>query len=249
MSETMPAIVPELGTINFSFFVDNLNIDMEKLKGISESITGQAPFQAAEQGPIKQTVSQHSGFNIVCSALPDRLTVNWDAQPPNIPPTLGDFRTEQVADFIMALGKWKAESLVFHRLGLNGALVYKIENVKDGYSLLARMLTNIKELSYGPMTDFLYQLNKPTDLSLGGKLIGINRLCQFFTAQPVQIMSFHPGVPGLAPSPEPKNFVQVNFDINTLAEAKNEFRISEALSLFELMVENLAKIAADGDQF
>lgn len=176
--------------------------------------------------------------------LPDRIDWIYSPLPTPVPniPSVGVFN-EQLVVFTDGLIKWlNSHDAIYSRVAFSTTILKNTEDRLSGYKELNDLLP-FMPLSTGTWKDFFMQFNKPVILSSSQfERMELNRLINYSIAH-LQMMTFNNAVF----TPTQKNYVRVEFDINTPAEIIFDFNKKniEPLVTYLTDIVDVARMASE----
>lgn len=242
-------------SLRLTVFTPIPNPDLEALWGL---ISETAP--ESEESRPKDAYRRLTGFlgdgdvQVLVQSLPGRLDViESPVAGPGLPPSthLGeaDGVVEQFAQICLKLIPQIAElGIPVTRLAFGISLLRSAEDRIAGY----RMLQDLVPVVLDPENsrDFIYQINRPSNFTLGDETFELNRLSRWACVIH-QLFNIQGAVGGSPAAPtgyfEPKSFVQVEIDNSTSASNTKPIESSYLIPIFNQLLD-LAEESSRGDR-
>ena len=174
--------------------------------------------------------------------------------PPSVPLAprpvfMGDFLSV-MEDFSQVAASWLAiATRPMHRIALGLALVQPINDRPTGYALMGRYLPSV-QLDGANSRDFIYQINRPRTVNIGGRQITINRLLVWNSViyMGAEMNVNLSGTRATSQALEPLDqVIRVQMDLNTSAEFEGTIDSPTACEIFEVMRGYAVEIGERGD--
>ena len=221
------------------------------VSGWWETIVGEVPEQQTAKPRIGEFVEHGKLESGILELKINPSTVTWihradELQQENARESLGEFRSS-CEEFCARINKWFELEAVPNliRLAFGANLVQSVQNQQKGLERLAKYIPAVS-LDSAHSTDFLYQINRRRASKLDFADLEINRIMKWSVTQH-QLFHINPALGGDAVTAPPRNFVQLELDINSVQEFEGEFKRGQFPSLFEELVTLGKEIAAEGD--
>jgi|GEM_PF-5086402 len=175
-------------------------------------------------------------------SIPQTLT------PPMMPAFMQDFPKELRA-FSTVVEKWLTiTTRPMHRVALGVSLIQPISDRPSGYNLLNKYLSGMN-LDGEQSRDFMYQINRPRNIAVGGQQITANRLMTWnsliFRAVRMDISDVATVI--AHGSEEPGQVIRVQMDLNTAAELEGRIDPLSASKIFDIFKDYAIEISEKGD--
>lgn len=221
------------------------------VSGWWETIVGEAPEQVTVKPRTGEFFEHGNLENGLFELKINPSSVTWihradDLQLENDSESLGEL-VSTCEEFCIKMNKWFELEAVPNliRLAFGANLVQPVENQQMGLERVSKYIPAVS-LDFANSIDFLYQINRRRPSESEFLDLEINRLTKWSVIQR-QLFHINPALGGDAVARPPRDFVQLELDINSVQEFEGELGQSQLPSLFEELVSLGKEIAAEGD--
>jgi len=158
-------------------------------------------------------------------------------------PTMGSL-TQNLEWFISLARRWLALTTrpPLQRLAFGAVLEHPVGNRPEGYRYLSRVLPAVT-LDPDGSSDFLYQINRPRNVTVPGLEIGVNRLSKWLVAV-LRIAIISPRLERLGPE---FFAARLELDVNTEQDFAGEFSETQVVAVFDELIRLGVEISNHGD--
>ena len=242
----------QLRSIRFTGFTKP-SIDAEEVAWW-ETIVGEKPDSRTshpKSGEFREEGEFETGvltLNIQPLRIDWHLRSKQKERPDGDFETLGEFQ-KILESFLKLMRKWfSIDHPDLIRIAFGETLLLPVENRQTGYKRISDILPNIK-IDPENSSDFLYQINRPRQSTLGIPELKINRLCKWavFVSR-YALINFDPKTYPTEKVISPEIYsCRLEQDINTNADFNGIIPKDKHLEVFEELVENGKQIVNEGD--
>lgn len=216
-------------------------------------VTGEQPDQVTTKPSEGSYLAQGDQNNGSLQLSVELVRIQWTLGPSPSQeqddtwqvPTIGDMA--QISWFVQLVKKWLAVAPPMSRLAFGTVLLDVVDEVKDGYARLDKLLPSIS-IDSDKMRDFLYQVNRRrgSEKSAG---VDVNRLSKWSVASISPMTIQIQGGQSLVRSKagDPVFATRLELDINNVPAAEHSFEGNAAIKLFDELVELGLEISDNGD--
>jgi len=216
-------------------------------------IVGQAPDSQTIQTSksIIEEIGKFANGRLQLLAQPVRIDWNYglgglmDQDPP---PTNSELPfTVALRSFLQVAERWLPVGPSLRRLAFGAILTRPVQSRIEGYREMAHYLENVVRLDPEGSSDFLYQINRPRQLTDEPR-IKINRLSKWSVGQ-VQFtqVAVNPGIRPYITLGDPILSMRLELDINTDADYHGDLPQMHLADLFRRLTNEGMEIAEQGD--
>jgi hypothetical protein len=205
-------------------------------------VTGDSPENRVQQ-PKKGIYQDNGPFangNLSLRIEPTRIDWIFN-KPPN--DDASRFSFEEARRFNEGMLRWLMWCPPLLRLAFGAVLTIPVESREEGYNRITHYLPHVK---LDPeSSDFMYQINRPRRVELGGTVLAINRLSKWAISM-VESRQITPFAEHIVVT---RLFAcRLELDISTPPDFKGELPHDKLGTIFEVLVDYGREIATEGDK-
>lgn len=225
---------------------------VDAASGWWERVTGRSPEETASrrQGAVTVETGDLDGCHLVMEANPGRVDWRFSRLQSDEEKTIG------IGEFSEATRRFapvaaKALDLLgsLDRIAFGAVLLSPVDDVREGYRLLAGHLSTSLKVDFETASDLLFRINRSREIPRReGKSMQVNRLA---TWSVVRRMATGLSISGEQVVRSAAQLLltaaQLELDINTAPETEFEAQGAEAFDVFEVLTKMAEEIAEKGD--